>query len=183
MGNNPETNLSNRAKEAVRHKRTLADEIVSVVPGFGKHSEKDMLRNSDQLARDVVYKELRGVCESLCEVFSLAVDTPGSATEAACIEKAGMKTDAMVEKIRHASRGYSPISGAIKVDTLVSLSGRVDFDASFENAVLELKKEVQDLKAAVIKKEGAMEKALQVNVLLDSMDAEFNTRDEALRMG
>ena len=180
--NNDNSNLSNKTKDTVRYKRTFSEQAVSAVPGFWSHSEKEILRRSDELVRNVLFKELNEANEALRESYRNALEVYGRSAESNRLDRILIKNDTLMQKITHAQRGYSPLMNSVKINEL-ALSRLTDHDASLEKNIRDLLDEANGLKESMSAKDLFNGKLATVEGLIDTIKNDFDRRDEVLKMG
>lgn len=176
-----DSNLSSKANDIVRHKRTFLDQAVSSVPGFRGHSEKEALRRSDQIVRDILFKELSEVNLALKDSHRTIFETYGRSGEYNLLERTLIKNDTLMQKIIHAPRGYSLLFNSINIDQK-ALSRLTDYDAALEKDILVLKDDATGLKESISLKDQLNKKILSIDSIIDEIKNDFDRRDEVLKM-
>jgi len=176
------SNLSSKAKDTVRYKRTFPEQAVSAVPGFWSHSEKEILRRSDEIVRNLLFKELNEANDALRESYRYALELYGRSAECNKLDRILIKNDTLMQKITHAQRGYSPLMNSVKINEL-ALSRLTDYDASLEKNIKGLRNEANGLKDSMSTKDLFNSKLVTVEGLVDMIKNDFDRRDEVLQMG
>lgn len=176
------SNLSSSAKDAARNKRTFLEQAVSAVPGFGSHSEKEILRRSDQLVRDVLHKELNEANMVLRESYKITFETYGRSVECNMLERILIKNDTLMQKIVHAQRGYSPLMNSVEIDEM-ALSRLTDYDAALEKDIKTLMDDANSLKESISSKDQLNKKLVNIECIIDKIKNDFDRRDEVLKIG
>lgn len=176
------SNLSSKAKDTVRYKRTFSEQAVSAVPGFWSHSEKEILRRSDQIVRDVIGKELNEANDTLRECYRSALEIYGRSAECNRLERILINNDTLIQKIVHAQRGYSPLMNAVKVDEL-TLARLTDYDAVLEKDAESLINEVKSLEESLSSKDLFKNNLTNIETIVKTIKNNFDLRDEFLKMG
>jgi hypothetical protein len=110
----------------VKGQMRLSERIVAFIPGFRGYKEKELRRESDRLIRNHLYLklstakiDLRKISQKLADrrYFDVLTD----------MDRLLAKMDRVVEKVNHASYGYSGFFDAIKVKE-ENLDRMIDFD-------------------------------------------------------
>ena len=115
----------------VQGQMNLPERIAAFVPGFRGYKEKEIRRESDRLIRNHLYMklqiertDLKDLEQNLADrrYFDVLTD----------MDRLVAKMDRVVEKINHASYGYSGFFDAVKVN-----EGNLDSMISFDNKLLD----------------------------------------------
>ena len=116
----------------VQGQMNLPERIAAFIPGFRGYKEKEIRRESDRLIRNHLYMklsaektDLRAIEQSLADrrYFDVLTD----------MDRLLAKMDRVVEKVNHASYGYSGFFDAVKVN-----EKNLDDMISFDNKLLDL---------------------------------------------
>lgn len=176
-----DSNLSSKAKDIVRHKRTFLDQAVSAVPGFGEHSEKEVLRRRNQIVRDVLYDELGKVNSNFMNSHRTIFETYGRSMECNLLERILMKNDSLMQKILHAERGYSPLMNTPIID-VNGISRLTDYDAAIEKDILTLNDDATSLKKLISSLDQLNIKLTDIDASIDKIKNDFDNRDNVVKM-
>jgi hypothetical protein len=115
----------------VQGQMRLSERIAAFIPGFRGYKEKEIRRESDRLIRNHLYlklstekTDLREISQKLADrrYFDVMTD----------MDRLLAKMDRVVEKVNHASYGYSGFFDAVKVK-----EGNLDSMIAFDNKVLD----------------------------------------------
>jgi len=129
----------------VKGQMRLSERIAAFIPGFRGYKEKEMRRESDRLIRNHLYQklsieknDLREISQKLADrrYFDVLTD----------MDRLLAKMDRVVEKVNHASYGYSGFFDAVKVKE-DSLDSMIDFDSKLMDGVNALSTEIDAFKA------------------------------------
>lgn len=176
------SSLTSHVKKTVEGKRSLWEKLLTFFPGYRGYKEKEFLRETDKLVRDIVHRNIKEASEALREAYRNAINTTGLSQEAKSLEKLSMRCDAIREKIRHATYGYSPLGYAVKVDE-ESLSRLIEFDANLVDNIEALKTRIGGVKESIESGKLTMVDVKKIEVTIDSFEGTFNRRREALLLG
>ena len=129
----------------VKGQMRLSERIAAFLPGFGGYKEKEIRRESDKIIRNHLYlklstdkNDLREISQKLADrrYFDVLTD----------MDRLLAKMDRIVEKVNHASYGYSGFFDAVKVKE-DSLDRMITFDNQLIDGVNALTTEVDSFKS------------------------------------
>jgi uncharacterized protein YoxC len=131
----------------VKGQMRLSERIAAFLPGFRGYKEKELRRESDRLIRNHLYlklstakTDLRTISQKLADRRYLDVMTD--------MDRLLAKMDRVVEKVNHASYGYSGFFDAVKVKE-ENLDRMVDFDNKLIDNVSALSTEIDAFKPEI----------------------------------
>ena len=136
---------NNDVTSKVQGQMNLPEKIASFIPGFRGYKEKEIRRESDRLIRNHLYlkltiekNDLRDIEQKLADrrYFDVLTD----------MDRLVAKMDRVVEKVNHASYGYSGFFDAVKVKE-GNLDNMIAFDSKLIDNVNALTTEVEAFKA------------------------------------
>jgi hypothetical protein len=164
----------------VQGQMSLPEKIAAFVPGFRGYKEKELRRESDRLIRSHLYlklsiekTDLREIEQKLADrrYFDVLTD----------MDRLLAKMDRVVEKINHASYGYSGFFDAIKVRE-DNLDHMIDFDSKLIDGVNALTTEIDAFKADLASGVTTNLKTRVQNVTdkLESLENTFDQRNEVI---
>ncbi len=165
-----------KAKEEMR----LSEKVMDKVPGFKGYKEKELRRESDRLIRNHLYLKLSTAKTNLREISQKLADRRyfDVLTE---MDRLLAKMDRLVEKVNHASYGYSGFFDAVKVREK-NLDRMIDFDNQLLEGINALATEIDALKAELASGVTANLKTRLQNVTdkLESLEDTFDKREEVI---
>ena len=164
----------------VKGQMRLSERIAAFVPGFRGYKEKEIRRESDRLIRNHLYmklttekNDLREISQKLADrrYFDVLID----------MDRLLAKMDRVVEKVNHASNGYSGFYDAVKVKE-DSLDRMIDFDNKLIDNVDALTTEIDAFKADLASGNTSNLKARVQSVTdkLESLEDTFDHRNEVI---
>jgi ABC-type transporter Mla subunit MlaD len=170
------TDVFGKAKEEMR----FSEKVMDKVPGFKGYKEKELRRESDRLIRNHLYLKLtkaktnlRKISQKLADrrYFDILTD----------MDRLLAKMDRVVEKVNHASYGYSGFFDAVKVKEK-NLDRMIDFDNQLLEGINALATEIDALKAELASGVTANLKTGLQNVTdkLESLEDTFDKREEII---
>jgi len=171
---------TNDVTSNVQGQMRLSERIAAFVPGFRGYKEKEIRRESDRLIRNHLYlklsndkNELREINQNLADrrYFDVLTD----------MDRLSAKMDRVVEKVNHASYGYSGFFDAVKVKE-DSLDRMIDFDNKLLDGINALTTEIDAFKADLASGATANLKTHVQNVTdkLEALEGTFDTRQEVI---
>src|ERR1700690_2385511 len=158
----------------------LSERIADFIPGFRGYKEKEIRRESDRLIRNHLYlklstekTDLREISQKLSDrrYFDVLTD----------MDRLVAKMDRVVEKVNHASYGYSGFFDAVKVKE-DSLDRMIDFDNKLMDSINALATEIDAFKADLASGNTANLKSRVQSVTdkLESLEDTFDQRNEII---
>ena len=164
----------------VQGQMNLPERIAAFIPGFHGYKEKEIRRESDRLIRNhLVAKlsnektDLRDLEQKLADrrYFDVLTD----------MDRLVAKMDRVVEKVNHASYGYSGFFDAVKVKE-GSLDSMIAFDNKLIDGVNALTAEVDAFKADMASGQTSNLKTRVENVTdkLEALENTFDQRNEVI---
>ena len=164
----------------VQGQMSLPEKIAAFIPGFRGYKEKELRRESDRLIRNHLYlklsiekTDLREIEQKLADrrYFDVLTD----------MDRLLAKMDRVVEKINHASYGYSGFFDAVKVRE-ENLDHMIDFDNKLLDGINALTTEIDAFKADLASGVTTNLKTRVQNVTdkLESLENTFDQRNEVI---
>jgi len=164
----------------VQGQMSLPEKIAAFVPGFRGYKEKELRRESDRLIRNHLYlklslekTDLREIEQKLADrrYFDVLTD----------MDRLLAKMDRVVEKVNHASYGYSGFFDAVKVKE-ENLDSMITFDNKLIDGINALTTEIDAFKADLASGATANLKTRVQNVTdkLESLENTFDQRNEVM---
>ena len=159
----------------VQGQMRLSERIAAFIPGFRGYKEKEIRRESDRLIRNHLYMKLNIDRLSLREInqkladrryFDVLVD----------MDRLSAKMDRVVEKVNHASYGYSGFFDAVKVEE-GNLDHMIAFDSKLIDNVNALTTEVEAYKTDLAAGNTSTLKG-HVDAVTDKLELFENTFDQ-----
>jgi hypothetical protein len=166
--------------EEAKKQMRLSERIAAAIPGFRGYKEKELRRESDKLIRNHLYLKLSGAKSNLRGVFQKLSDRRwfDVLTD---MDRLMAKIDRVVEKVNHASYGYSGFFDVVKVKE-ENLDRMIDFDNKLIDEVDSVTAEVDAFKAEITKGEAknAKERIQNLADKLEAFEESFDKRQEVI---
>jgi len=164
----------------VKGQMRLSERIAAFIPGFRGYKEKEVRRESDRLIRNhldlklsIAKTDLREISQKLADrrYFDVLTD----------MDRLLAKMDRVVEKVNHASYGYTGFFDAVKVRE-DSLDRMIDFDSKLIDSVTALSTEIDAFKADLANNVTSSLATHIQNVTdkLESLEDTFDSRREVI---
>ncbi len=125
----------------------LSERIAAFVPGFHGYKEKEIRRESDRLIRNHLYLKLNAAKTDLRTIQQKLVDRR-YVDVVTDMDRLSAKMDRIVEKVNHASYGYSGFFDAVKVKE-EALDRMIAFDNQLVDGINALSAEIDAFKADI----------------------------------
>jgi hypothetical protein len=165
------------AKDQMR----LSERIAAAIPGFRGYKEKELRRESDKLLRNHLYLKLSNAKSDLKTIFQKLSDRRyfDVLTD---MDRLVAKMDRVVEKVNHASYGYSGFFDVVKVKE-ENLDRMIDFDNQLIDGVNGLAADVDAFKTELASGEykNTKERIQNLADKLEAFEENFDNRDEITR--
>ncbi|MCW4018595.1 MAG: hypothetical protein NWF00_07975 [Candidatus Bathyarchaeota archaeon] len=159
----------------VKGQMRLSERIAAFIPGFRGYKEKELRRESDKLLRNHLYLKLSTAKTDLKDIFQKLSDRRyfDVLTD---MDRLVAKIDRVVEKVNHASYGYTGFFDAVKVKE-EALDRMIAFDSSLMDEIDEVTSAVGAFKAEISSGETKNLKT-QIQVVTDKLEKLENTFDK-----
>ena len=164
----------------VQGQMNLPERIAAFIPGFRGYKEKEIRRESDKLIRNHLYLKLSGEKTDLREIEQKLADRRYFDVLTG-MDRLLAKMDRVVEKINHASYGYSGFFDAVKVKE-ENLDHMIAFDNQLLDGINALATEIDafkvDLASGATSNLGT--RVQNVTDKLESLETTFDQRNEVI---
>jgi len=165
------------AKDQMR----LSERIAAAIPGFRGYKEKELRRESDKLLRNHLYLKLSNAKSDLKTIFQKLSDRRyfDVLTD---MDRLVAKMDRVVEKVNHASYGYSGFFDVVKIRE-ESHDRMINFDNQLIDGVNDLAADVDAFKTELASGEykNTKERIQNLADKLEAFEENFDNRDEITR--
>jgi molecular chaperone GrpE (heat shock protein) len=158
----------------------LSERIAAFLPGFRGYKEKELRRESDRLIRNHLYLKLSTAKSDLKSIFQKLSDRR-YLDVLADMDRLVAKMDRVVEKVNHASYGYTGFYDVVKVKE-ASLDRMIDFDNKLLDGIDSLAADVNTFKAELASGEtkNLKEGIQNITDKLESFEETFDKREEVI---
>lgn len=169
------SDLGDQILSKITSSKDLVTRIGSKIPGFSGYIDRQERRNSDKLLRETIAKRIMEQHKRISEL-QVELVNEGELSYIDDLEKAAIRLQTFADRVRTATRGYSSVFEAVKIDE-EALNKILQYDNALLDMVDQVSTAVDHVQAS-IGTEGlkASIRNLQT-VAQDCIDA-FNKRDE-----
>lgn len=94
----------------------LYEKLLMIFPGYRGYKEKELIRETDRVVREELYRGLKKSLSDIRNLYSMVVSTQSMQHLIDRVERIVYKMDSLAEKTRHAPYGYRPLFHVFKVD-------------------------------------------------------------------
>ena len=166
--------------EETKKQMRLSERILAEIPGFRGYKEKELRRESDRLIRNHLHDKLSRAKSDIKDVFQKLADRRymDMLTD---MDRLVAKFDRVVEKVNHASYGYTGFFNVVKIEE-ENLDRMIDFDNQLVDEAEKVVNEVTVFKSEVVKQNFKNAKTHIQNVVedLEAFEGTFDNREEVI---
>lgn len=124
------------------------EKLLMIFPGYRGYKEKELIRETDKIVREHLYRKLRFALDTLRAAYVELVSR-NKLAEASELERLIYYVDSLASKTRHAPHGYRPLFHVVKVDER-DLRRLLEHDLSLGETVDKLNKALEALKTKIM---------------------------------
>ena len=139
-------------REVVQGDMRGLEKLMAKLPGFKGYKQKEMRREADKLLRMEVAAKLDEQRKRVADL-QMQLITGGQIEWLDDLERAVMKMQGLIDRIRTASYGYAGLFDAVKVKE-EQLDALYEFDNSMFDSVAEIATAVDKVTSAITSQEG-----------------------------
>jgi hypothetical protein len=168
--------MLNDLTEKIQSGQNKVEELMLRIPGYAGYKQKEQRREADKLLRLHVARQYEEQLKQLNQL-QYSLSSQGQLRVIVALERASMKLQLLIDRIRNASYGYAGLFDAVKVDQ-DTLDALYDFDQSMLDGVNTLSAALDELASM---EGGAQLTVAQANGLvatLESLNSAFGQRQE-----
>jgi len=139
--------MSDQLFDTVKSEMDPFKKILSIIPGFKGYMERQARRDSDKLLRDVIADRFE---QQWGRISSLQRDliSAGDITLVDDLEAAAIKLRTFADRVRRATRGYSGLFDAVKINE-EELARLYEYDAQMLTQAEEVGRAVDNIEASI----------------------------------
>lgn len=164
--------------EKVQSSQNKFEDLVSKVPGYAGYKQKEQRREADKLLRLHVARQYEEQLRRLQEV-QYALTARGRLASIVTLERAAMKLQLLIDRIKTASYGYAGVFDAIKVDE-DALDRLYSFDLAMLEGVSELSALLDKLSEAADAEAVTAAEANDLVMALERLNTTFGQRQDVI---
>ena len=164
--------------EKIQASQSKFEELVGKVPGYAGYKQKEQRREADKLLRLHVARQYEELLRRLSEV-QYALTARGRLASIVTLERAAMKLQLLIDRIKTASYGYAGLFDAIKVDE-AALDRLYSFDLAMLEGVKELSAVLDKLSEAAEAEATTAAEANDLVAVLERLNTTFSQRHDVI---
>ena len=164
--------------EAVHASQGGFENLVNKIPGYSGYKAKELRREADKLLRMELAAKLDDQRKRLAELQHQLI-SQAQIEFLDDLERAVMKLQLLIDRIKTASYGYAGLFDAVKVKE-EQLDALHDFDNQMLNFVEEVAADVDQVSSAITVKEGIGEAITGLVSTVSEANMAFGHREEAI---
>jgi hypothetical protein len=164
--------------EKIQASQNKFEDLVGKVPGYAGYKQKEQRREADKMLRLHVARQYEEQLRRLNEV-QYALTSRGRLASIVSLERAGMKLQLLIDRIKTASYGYAGLFDAVKVDEDV-LDRLYDFDLAMLEGVSELSALLTKLSEAADAEATTAAEANDLIAALERLNTTFSKRHDVI---
>ncbi|MBN1402509.1 MAG: hypothetical protein JXA74_16840 [Anaerolineae bacterium] len=164
--------------ERIQAGQNKFEQLVSRIPGYAGYKQKEQRREADKLLRLHVARQYDEQLKRLNEL-QYALSSQGQLRTIVALERAVMKLQLLIDRIRNASYGYAGLFDAIKVDEQ-ALEALYDFDHGMLEGASRLEALLDELIALAGTDQLTVAEANKLVAELEALNSAFGERQEVV---
>lgn len=164
--------------ETVQASQSSFENLVNRIPGYAGYKAKELRREADKLLRMEIAAKFDDQRKRLAELQHQLI-SQAQIEFLDDLERAGMKLQLLIDRIKTASYGYAGLFDAVKVKE-AQLDALYDFDNQMLNFVDEVAADVDQVSSAITAKEGIGEAISDLVSTVSEANIAFGHREEAI---
>ena len=154
------------------------EKLMAKIPGYKGYKAKEQRREADSLLRGQVARELDDQRRRLSEL-QVQVLGSGQIEYADDLERAVMKLQLLIDRVKTASYGYAGLFDAVKVKE-EQLDALYEFDGKLLDLDDEIASQVDAITSALASNEGIAPAIAELTGLVEEANRTFGHRNEAI---
>ena len=162
--------------EKIQASQNKFEELVSKIPGYKGYKQREQRREADKLLRTHVASKYQEQLDRLNEI-QYTLTSQGRLKVMVILERAVMKLQLLIDRIKTASYGYAGLFDAVKVDEEL-LDRLYDFDQDMLSGAEELSAKLDRLGEAANDESLGVEDANELVKDLESLNGRFSQRQD-----
>jgi len=158
----------------------LSERLLAEIPGFRGYKQKEIRRESDKLIRNHLSLKLTLARTNFKTIFQRMADNR-QLDVLTDMDRLSAKFDRVIERISHASYGYSGFFDAVKIQE-AALDRMTNFDNQLIDQVNSITTEVDAFKAEVSKQNfaNAKDRVQNLTDTVETLDETLGKREEIM---
>jgi len=166
--------------EKIRASQGKLEDLASIIPGYKGYKQKEQRREADKLLREHVARKYGEQLERLNRL-QYDLTAHGRLASILTLERAVMKLQLLIDRLKTASYGYAGLFDAIKVDE-AALDKLYEFDQSMLEGVGQVAALLDKLAEAAQAEASTSAEANDLVTTLEMLNSTFGQRQDVLVM-
>ena len=166
--------------EKIRASQGKLEDLASIIPGYKGYKQKEQRREADKLLREHVARKYGEQLERLNRL-QYDLTAHGRLASILTLERAVMKLQLLIDRLKTASYGYAGLFDAIKVDE-AALDKLYEFDQSVLEGVGQVAALLEKLAEAAKAEASTSAEANDLVTTLERLNSTFGQRQNVLVM-
>ena len=166
--------LRDKARSALRK----IEELSLQIPGFTGYKEREIRREADKLLRMKLARDYEKQLRRLSGL-QLELTNRGRLAPLITLERAVMKLQLLIDRIKTASYGYSGFFDAVKIKE-EQLDALYDFDSELAEGVTRISTLLDQLASTIEAEESTAQQAGNLVALLDELNNTWSRRQDVV---
>ena len=166
--------------EKIRASQGKLEDLASIIPGYKGYKQKEQRREADKLLREHVARKYGEQLERLNRL-QYDLTAHGRLASILTLERAVMKLQLLIDRLKTASYGYAGLFDAIKVDE-AALDKLYEFDQSMLEGVGQVAALLDKLAEAAQAEASTSAEANDLVTTLERLNSTFGQRQNVLVM-
>ena len=166
--------LRDKARSALRK----IEELSLQIPGFAGYKEREIRREADKLLRMKLARDYEKQLRRLSGL-QLELTNRGRLAPLITLERAVMKLQLLIDRIKTASYGYSGFFDAVKIKE-EQLDALYDFDSELAEGVTRISTLLDQLASTIEAEESTAQQAGNLVALLDELNNTWSRRQDVV---
>ena len=166
--------------EKIRASQGKLEDLASIIPGYKGYKQKEQRREADKLLREHVARQYGEQLERLNRL-QYDLTAHGRLASILTLERAVMKLQLLIDRLKTASYGYAGLFDAIKVDE-AALDKLYEFDQSMLEGVGQVAALLDKLAEAAQAEASTSAEANDLVTTLERLNSTFGQRQDVLVM-
>jgi hypothetical protein len=164
--------------EKVQGSANKFEQLVSKIPGYAGYKAKEQRREADKLLRLHVARQYEAQLKRLNDL-QYQLTMAGQLRVIVAMERAVMKLQLLIDRIRNATYGYAGLFDAIKVDE-AALDALYDFDQSMLEGAEQLKTQIDQMENLAGSEQLTLAEANELVASVQTLNDTFTQRQDVL---
>lgn len=170
--------MKGNLREKMESGRNALEKLVANLPGYQGYKEKELRREADKLLRNQLAAGFDKQRRRLSSI-QYTLTTTGRLAAVVTLERAMLKLQLLVDRLKVAAYGYAGFFDAVKVEE-AELDALYNFDLSLWDGVKQVEDLINELEEAASKEEDVSQSANALIKLLEELNETFNRRQDVI---